>query len=42
MENAVLDEQVVDWVMENAKVTSHKMTFQEVLSTAPKALNVNG
>jgi len=42
VENAVLDEQVVDWVLENAKVTSHKMTFQEVLSTAPKALNVNG
>ena len=42
VENAVLDEQVVDWVLENAKVTSQKMTFQEVLSVAPKALNVDG
>ena len=39
VEIAVLDEQVVDWVLKNAKVTSQKMTFQEVLSRAPKALN---
>ena len=39
VENDVLNEQVVDWVLENAKVTSHKMTFQEVLNGAPKAHN---
>ena len=39
VEIAVLDEQVVDWVLKNAKVTSQKMTFQEVLSRAPKAPN---
>ncbi len=38
VEIAVLDEQVVDWVLENAKVTTQKMTFKEVLSGAPKAL----
>jgi len=39
VENDVLNEQVVDWVLENAKVTPHKMTFQEVLNGAPKAPN---
>ena len=39
VEIAVLDEQVVDWVLKNAKVTSQKMTFQEVLNRAPRALN---
>ena len=38
VEIAVLDEQVVDWVLENAKVTKQQMSFQEVLSGAPKAL----
>jgi trigger factor len=37
VENAVLEEQVVDWVLENAKVTSQKMTFQEVITGATKA-----
>ena len=37
VENAVLEEQVVDWVLENAKVTSQEMTFQEVISGAAKA-----
>jgi trigger factor len=39
VENTVLEEQVVDWVLENAKVTSHKMTFQEVISGATKAVD---
>jgi trigger factor len=39
VENAVLEEQVVDWVLENAKVTSQKMTFQEVISGATKAVD---
>ena len=37
VENSVLEEQVVDWVLENAKVTSQEMTFQEVISGAAKA-----
>jgi trigger factor len=37
VENAVLEEQVVDWVLENAKVTSQEMTFQEVITGATKA-----
>ena len=37
VENAVLEEQVVDWVLENAKVTAQKMTFQEVITGATKA-----
>ncbi len=38
VENAVLEEQVVDWVVENAKVTSQEMTFQEVIAGATKAI----
>jgi trigger factor len=38
VENAVLEEQVVDWVLENAKVTSQKMTFQEVIGGATEAV----
>jgi trigger factor len=34
MENSVLEEQVVDWVMENAKVVSQEMKFQDVISGA--------
>jgi trigger factor len=34
VENAVLEEQVVDWVLENAKVTAQEMTFAEVISRA--------
>ncbi len=37
VENAVLEEQVVDWVLENAKVTSQAMTFKEVIAGATKA-----
>ncbi len=37
VENAVLEEQVVDWVMENAKVTSQEMTFKEVIKGATKS-----
>jgi trigger factor len=37
VENAVLEEQVVDWVLENAKVSTRKMTFQEVITGATKA-----
>lgn len=37
VENAVLEEQVVDWVMEHAKVTSQEMTFKEVIKGATKA-----
>ncbi|MEE8340325.1 MAG: trigger factor [Xanthomonadales bacterium] len=36
VENAVLEEQVVDWVLENAKVTAQEMTFEEVISAAAK------
>lgn len=36
VENVVLEDQVVDWVLENAKVTAQKMTFQEVISGAAK------
>jgi trigger factor len=38
VQNAVLEEQVVDWVFENAKVTSQEMTFQEVISGTTKAI----
>ena len=34
VENQVLEEQVVDWVMENAKVSSTGMKFKEVISAA--------
>lgn len=34
VENAVLEEQVVDWVMENAKVTAKPMSFKEVIEAA--------
>ena len=39
VENAVLEEQVVDWVLENAKVTSQKMTFQEVIGGSTEAVD---
>ena len=39
VENAVLEEQVVDWVLENAKVTSQKMTFQEAIKGATQAVD---
>jgi len=34
VESSVLEEQVVDWVMENAKVTDKEMKFQEVITAA--------
>ena len=34
VESSVLEEQVVDWVLENAKVTAKEMTFQEVITAA--------
>ncbi|HLF29417.1 MAG TPA: trigger factor [Xanthomonadales bacterium] len=34
VENSVLEEQVVDWVLENAKVSSKEMKFQDVISDA--------
>jgi trigger factor len=39
VESSVLEEQVVDWVLENAKVTDKEMKFQEVIAaaTAPQA-----
>jgi trigger factor len=39
VENVVLEEQVVDWALENAKVTSQKMTFQEVIGGAEKTVD---
>jgi trigger factor len=37
VENQVLEEQVVDWVMENAKVSSIEMKFKDVISAASGA-----
>ncbi len=37
VENQVLEEQVVDWVMENAKVSNIEMKFQDVISAATGA-----
>ena len=34
VESSVLEEQVVDWVLENAKVTPREMNFQEVIKAA--------
>ena len=34
VESSVLEEQVVDWVLENAKVTPREMKFQEVMDAA--------
>jgi trigger factor len=34
VESSVMEEQVVDWVLENAKVTPKEMKFQEVITTA--------
>lgn len=34
VESSVMEEQVVDWVLENAKVTSREMDFQDVISQA--------
>lgn len=37
VENIVLEEQVVDWVLENAKVSAKEMKFKEVISAATMA-----
>jgi len=37
VESSVLEEQVVDWVLENAKVTPKEMKFQEVITGATAA-----
>ena len=37
VENAVLEDQVVDWVLENAKVSPREMKFQEVITHAVSA-----
>ena len=37
VESSVLEEQVVDWVLENAKVTPKKMKFQDVIASATQA-----
>ena len=34
VESSVLEEQVVDWVLENAKVDAKEMKFQEVITAA--------
>jgi trigger factor len=34
VESSVLEEQVVDWVLENAKVNTQEMKFQEVITAA--------
>ncbi len=37
IENSVLENQVVDWVVENAKVTDKPMGFQDVIDSATQA-----
>lgn len=37
VENSVLESQVVDWVVEHAKVTDKKMGFQEAINAATQA-----
>ncbi len=37
IENIVLEEQVVDWVLENAKVSPKEMKFKEIISGAANA-----
>ena len=37
VESSVLEEQVVDWVLENAKVMPKAMKFQEVITSATQA-----
>ena len=36
VESSVLEEQVVDWVLENAKVTPKEMSFQDVIAEATR------
>ncbi len=37
VESSVLEEQVVDWVLENAKVTPEEKSFQDVISEATQS-----
>jgi len=37
VENSVLENQVVDWVVNNAKVTDIPMGFQEAINAATQA-----
>jgi len=37
VENSVLENQVVDWVVDNAKVTDKPMSFQEAINAATQA-----
>ena len=37
VESSVLEQQVVDWVLENAKVTPKAMHFQDVITRATQA-----
>jgi len=37
VENSVLESQVVDWVVEHAKVTDKKMSFQVAINAATQA-----
>jgi len=37
VENSVLENQVVDWVVKNAKVTDKPMSFQEAINEATRA-----
>jgi trigger factor len=37
VENSVLESQVVDWVVDNAKVTDKPMSFQEAINAATQA-----
>ena len=37
VENSVLEDQVVDWVVNNAKVTEKPMSFREVINAATQA-----
>jgi trigger factor len=37
VENSVLENQVVDWVVDHAKVTDKPMSFQEAINAATQA-----
>ena len=39
VESSVMEDQVVDWVLENAKVTPQEMKFKEVISAAAGAVS---
>ena len=42
VESSVMEEQVVDWVLENAKVTPKEMKFQEVITAAAQPQKSQG